>query len=127
MPSTAALNPAVVVMHGMDLCTAAVRIAQPSCLVPRPTGVLITRLITPSLSISTIVGSPSGPRPSEFLRTLPELIPLSARKSAVPPVDKRLKPKASSALAGSMPDCLSLSASEINTEPETGSGPKALI
>jgi len=84
MASTAALKPAVVVMHGIERCTAAVRIAQPSARVPRPTGVLITRSISPALMMSTIVFSPKVPVPSECFLTVVHSIPLVRKNSAVP-------------------------------------------
>lgn len=84
--STAALKPAVVVIQGIDRWTAAVRIAQPSARVPRPTGVLMTRSISPELMISTIVFSPNDPVPSECFLTVVHSIPLVLKNSAVPSV-----------------------------------------
>ena len=114
-------------MQGIDLCTAAVLIAQPSARVPRPTGVLITKSTPPVFNSSTIVFSPIGPDPSEFFRTLCANTPLFARKSAVPPVATNLNPSSAKARDGANPELLSLSAKDINTVPDLGSGPNALI
>ena len=47
MPATAALKPGIVVIQGTALDIAAVRIRNPSCLEPRPSGVLITSWTNP--------------------------------------------------------------------------------
>ena len=127
MPSTAALKPAVVVMHGTDFCTAAVRMSQPSWRVPRPTGVLIIRSISPEFINSTIVFSPIGPVPSECLRTRVHGICLEASPSAVPPVARIRNPIRERSCAAWIPCALSLSAKLTNTVPFFGSAPKALI
>ena len=101
--------------------------AQPSARVPRPTGVLITRSISPALIMSTMVFSPICPVPSECFRTVVHSIPLVRRNCAVPSVARIWKPNSEKPRAGSIPVALSLSASEIKTVPDLGSGPKAAI
>ena len=69
----------------------------------------------------------AGPVPCEFLRTVTEVTPCLVKNEAVPSVAKSLKPSAVKCCAGFTPEFLSLSASEINTVPVFGSGPKELI
>lgn len=79
-------------MQAMDRCTAAVLISQPSCRVPEPIGVLITRLTNPWLMTSTAESlfvsaeDPDDASDSECLRTTTDGIPLSAKNECVPDV-----------------------------------------
>ena len=66
--------------------------SHPSCRVPRPTGVLIIKSISPELINSTIVFSPNGPVPSECLRVRVHVIDLALSASAVPPVARIRNP-----------------------------------
>ena len=77
--------------------------------------------------ISTMVLSPIGPVPSEFFRTVTHVTPCLFKKPAVPSVAKILNPHSCKPRAAWIPDSLSLSANEIKTVPDLGSGPKAAI
>ena len=77
--------------------------------------------------ISTMVLSPIGPVPSEFFRTVTHVTPWVFKKAAVPSVAKILNPHSCKPKAASMPESLSLSASEMKTVPDFGRGPKAAI
>ena len=77
-------------------------------------------LMEPSLIRSTIVGSPSLPRPSEDLRTARASIPFRRRTEAVPEVARIVKPSSAIRAAGSTIARLSVSAIEMKTVPEVG-------
>ena len=74
---------------------------------------------------STIVGSPSAPRPAECLRTTVRAMPLRRSTPAVPSVARISKPSSASRLTGKTIERLSRSATETNTRPDVGRPPNA--
>ncbi len=70
-----------------------------------------------------MVGSPSGPRPAECLRTGVATTPLRRSTSAVPSVASTSKPRSASRFTGNTMCLLSRLATETNTRPFVGSAP----
>ncbi len=71
----------------------------------------------------TIVGSPSGPSPSECLRTTVDWTPLRRSTSAVPAVARISKPMSAICLTGKIMCRLSRLATDTKTLPDSGSEP----
>src|SRR4051794_31351052 len=126
MPCTAAASACTVVRHGTPRITAAVRISYPSRRGPElPKGVLTMRSTSPAAIRSTTGGSPSGPRPAEFLRTVVATTPFRRSTSAVPAVASTSNPRSASLFTGNTMCRLSRLATETKTRPFVGSGPYA--
>src|SRR5712691_7591272 len=115
IPCTAARTPGTVVMQGMPLRAAAVRMKYPSVRGSLPNGVLMTRSTRPASISSTALGLPS-----DRLRTVVTGTPALDRSPAVPSVARRVTPRSARRRAGRTTERLSRLATEMNTVPPAG-------
>src|SRR5699024_3420524 len=115
----------MVVINALTTAVTAARIAYPSARVSCPDGGLTIMSMSPDIIKPTTVGSPSGPAPSECLRTGVAGIPLRRSTATVPSVADTSKPSETSLETASTIARLSSSATETKTLPEVGNPPKA--